>query len=97
MIMVNNCGNCKHREVAGYEEPCSSCRTTSGGTPTKWEQQNATKTNADRVRAMSDEELCDFLYSYKFFEMCKEGCGECSYQGECVRRLMEWLKQPAEE
>lgn len=55
------------------------------------------QTKADRIRAMSDEELFDFLYSYKFFEMCKEGCGECSYQGECVRRLMEWLKQPAEE
>lgn len=54
------------------------------------------QTNADRIRAMSDEELCDFLYSYKFFEICNEGCGECTYQGECVRRLAEWLKQPVE-
>lgn len=51
-------------------------------------------TNADRIRAMSDEELCEFLYSYKFCDMCEEGCGECHYHGDCERRLAEWLKQP---
>lgn len=54
------------------------------------------KTNADRIRAMTDEELCKFLYSHKFFDMCEEGCSECSYVGDCESRLAEWLKQPVE-
>lgn len=47
--------------------------------------------------AMSDDELCEFLYSYKFCDMCEEGCEECRYHGDCERRLAEWLKQPVKE
>lgn len=54
-------------------------------------------TNADRIRAMSDEELCEFLSQYSFFEICDEGCNACAYKGDCDKRLLEWLKQPAEE
>ena len=53
-------------------------------------------TNADRIRAMSDEELCDFLGQYKFCDICEEGCDACLYHGDCDKRLMDWLKQPAE-
>lgn len=54
------------------------------------------KTNADRIRAMSDEELCEFLSQYVFHKMCDEGCDACTYSGDCDKRLLEWLKQPAE-
>ena len=54
-------------------------------------------TNADRIRAMSDEELVEFLYNYKFTDMCEEGCDLCHYHGDCENRLADWLKQPAEE
>lgn len=54
-------------------------------------------TNADRIRAMSDEELCKFLDEYKFCNICEEGCDSCTYNGDCDRRLLEWLKQPAED
>ena len=53
-------------------------------------------TNADRIRAMSDEELCKFLGECKFFDICEEGCGHCTYSGDCDKRLLEWLQQPAE-
>lgn len=56
----------------------------------------APKTNADRIRAMSDEELCEFLSQYKFCDICEEGCDNCTYNGDCDKRLLEWLKQPAE-
>ena len=47
-------------------------------------------TNADRIRAMSDEELKEFICSILQCEFCKfEGWGGCE--------LLEWLKQPAEE
>lgn len=53
-------------------------------------------TNADRIRAMSDEELCEFLGECKFFDICQEGCDNCTYSGDCDKRLLEWLRQPAE-
>ena len=53
-------------------------------------------TNADRIRAMTDEELCDFLSQYKFCDICEEGCDNCTYHGDCDKRLLDWLKQPAE-
>lgn len=47
-------------------------------------------TNADRIRAMSDKELKEFLCSILQCKFCKfEGWGGCG--------LLEWLKQPAEE
>lgn len=53
-------------------------------------------TNADRIRAMSDEELaafimadlpCDALYG----QMCT------IYHGNCEGCVRDWLQQPAEE
>ena len=55
------------------------------------------QTNADRIRAMSDEELVDFLGEYRFCDICDEGCEACAYHGDCNKRLLEWLKQPAKE
>lgn len=47
-------------------------------------------TNADRIRAMSDFELRQFICGSNRCEICRwsaaHGC-----------KLMEWLKQPAEE
>ena len=59
--------------------------------------ENKIETNEDRIRAMSDEELRDFLSQYKFCDICDEGCDGCIYNGDCDKRLMEWLKQQAEE
>ena len=58
--------------------------------------QSSPQTNADRIRAMSDEELCKFLGECKFCDICEEGCDSCTYSGDCDKRLLEWLKQPAE-
>lgn len=54
-----------------------------------------TTTNADRIRAMTDEELCKFLGEYKFCDICEEWCDSCTYNGDCDKRLLEWLQQPA--
>ena len=58
-----------------------------------------TKTNADRILAMSDEELCDFIMDApaipcdnKISAMMEEnGCNDCQ---KCI---MDWLQHPAEE
>ena len=70
------------------------------GVPCILENVSATDrkaTNADRIRAMNDEELCKFLGECKFCDICEEGCDSCTYNGDCDKRLLEWLKQPAEE
>ena len=54
------------------------------------------KTNADRIRAMTDEELCEFLSKCEFCDICPEGCANCTYHGDCDKRLLDWLQQPAE-
>ena len=47
-------------------------------------------TNADRIRAMSDEELKEFICSNSQCKFCKfERWGRCE--------LLDWLKQPAED
>lgn len=67
---------------------------------------NMPQTNADRIRAMSDEELANFLHNVvcKFMcEYCKEyerikaAKGHANCNGECDKAYLEWLKQPAEE
>lgn len=49
--------------------------------PCPYEKQS----NADRIRAMSDEELAEWL-EYEGGGACAEVCG-----------WLEWLRQPAEE
>lgn len=54
--------------------------------------QNQPMTNADRIRTMSDEELCEFL-------MCDVICDQemspdCA---DCEKCVMDWLQQPAED
>ena len=46
-------------------------------------------TNADRIRAMSDEELREFLCSIT-------NCKVCRFEAWCGCELLKWLQQPAE-
>ena len=71
------------------------CRTCNGSGAKQ-------QTNADRIRAMSDEELAkDWMR-----DLCV--CNRCAYTNECEcddyvtaekckEGILEWLKQPAEE
>ena len=57
------------------------------------------QTNADRIRAMSDEELAELLNRVK--EPC-DYCDLTSVPGACTESLcdsamLRWLKQPAKE
>ena len=53
-------------------------------------------TNADRIRAMSDEELAEFLWNFNLADVSTGTVGE--FGPHMFRyRLKEWLKQPAEE
>lgn len=56
----------------------------------------APETNADRIRAMSDEELAGHIWN-------KFGCPEernyitCGFIGSCKECWLDWLRKPAEE
>ena len=53
-------------------------------------------TNADRIRAMSDEELAEFLWNFNLADVSTGKMGE--FGPHMFRyRLKEWLKMPAEE
>ena len=55
-------------------------------------------TNADKIRAMSDEELAKYLSNpcECTVDPERDGFRECG-NDLCVKYLLEWLQQPAEE
>lgn len=78
-----NCGNCKK-----YED----CKSGSGLTWPCGAYAPKIITNADRIRAMSDEELLDFMKkSVANAYMCK------IMRTEPMFLTLEWLQQLAEE
>ena len=74
------CETCDYANRPPYKSPCSECDKTMGSPFCCYEHEEK-PTNADRVRAMSDEELAHFLA----WHWNKKDYG------------LEWLKQPAEE
>lgn len=60
--------------------------------------QPKVETNADRIRAMSDEELAKYLSipCDCTVDPERDGFRECG-NDLCVKYLLEWLQQPAEE
>lgn len=65
--------NCQHNSNSRDNEPCCRC--------------DSRQTNADRIRNMSDEELAEFLITFK------NTFGE-EYEGEAS--CMDWLQSEAE-
>lgn len=58
------------------------------------------QTNADRIRAMSDEELAEFLDRWELgdIDYSKTFCDLCDGQYDCHDDcLMDWLKQEVTE
>ncbi len=95
-----NCGNGKWRDgVTAITETCSTCKYVDKGAlgpqPSNWIPKP--QTNADRIRAMSDEELADFFdKNFATCEICRR-LDEERCNGRCSEHLLIWLKQPAED
>lgn len=99
-IKYDNCKGCQSRcEHAGKDREfvCVkgvSCKVT----------KTVPMTNADRIRAMSDEELAQWMLN----GISDDPCDYCEYNnGYCdgspcrgkadADKIIEWLRQPAEE
>ena len=50
------------------------------------------RTNGDRIRAMTDEELAEFLAEYR----CTHKAPHCM-EANCAQCWLEWLRQEAKE
>lgn len=70
-----------------------------------FKSNTAADSNADRIRAMSDEELAKVLNAFTaYFEECNRSssdveCKDCELHKVCSLHegnALEWLKQPAE-
>ena len=59
------------------------------------------KTNADRIRSFSDEELADYIFGVSVHEkpcvLCSDDCDFCELTDEeCKNRTLEWLQSEVE-
>lgn len=71
---MSNCSDCKNNGT----QICSVCCSYQG-CPDRWEAKP--KTNADRFRAMSDEELAEWFWKNDWIYL------------KTKREMLEWLKQ----
>ena len=94
---------CKHRVMDKCKKDGRSCSFSKDCFEPEEEK---VQTNADRIRAMSDEELATHLHDIGWdCHLCAENRrleNEPLLRGEkcdekCVEHCLEWLKQPAEE
>lgn len=90
MIAHDGCKGCKYERQDEHLEPCLHCDGMNQG------DKYARATNADRIRAMNDEELAEFL----------EAAENAGYKDSSITPkdetgfsmdMLEWLKSEVEE
>ena len=76
--------NCQHNSNSRENEPCCRC--------------DSRKTNAERIRNMTDDELAEFLAYNAYCEECyvKNDDSCCYPDGTCKQKHLEWLQSEAE-
>ena len=100
------CRNCKHLSWA-EEEPgkmffgwCHKVLDSPDPDIERWCRGFERRTNADRIRAMSDEELSEWLCKALDCDFCKAYLQNMSIYSCCenqVKGIFNWLQSPAEE
>ena len=104
--MILTCKNCKHYNDFGEvieegQEPCWSCLKARDYLPNhEPTQSNASNalTNADRIRAMSDEEIAEWMTKTEadIFEGCGYKLGKDVIENNTQVNL-SWLKKEVDE
>ncbi len=78
---INSTCNCQHNSNSRENEPCCRC--------------DSRKTNADKIRSMSDEELVEVIpcpYMKDPYDECIHGW----HDYDCNKCKLEWLQSEAE-
>ena len=94
MAKLEICSKCRFERESEYGCRCSKCITSSDFT------EFVPKTNADRIRAMSDEELAELLAKFTTIcEMCIHLNENCMTMADdrCREGILQWLKSEAKE
>lgn len=78
---IHTC-NCQRNNNSRENEPCCRCDNR--------------KTNADRIRNMSDEELADTLFNSCLEVMHIDECPYADNVGMCKKCMLDWLQSEAE-
>ena len=86
-----------------YQTKCGACEGNVCGEPFDIAlgcdaRMVKPQTNADRIRAMSDEELAEYIHavSLGWKEWCDYHCeNECD--DGCDNCILDWLKQPVKD
>ena len=93
-IKYDNCKKCRSRCIHAGKDRDFVC---VNGVSCKITMEKP-QTNADRIRAMSDEELAEFIDRCEMndIDYAKTFCDLCNGQYECDQCRLDWLKQPAE-
>ena len=93
--MFEQCEKCKHKEILnGGIVGCLYM-----GTDCHKGEMFDPITNADLIRAMSDEELAEMLANetYRIAKPCFDAFGYGLEKQVIYAKRLEWLKQPAEK
>ena len=85
-----NCNICKYAGRPTYKSPCSECKEFS-----KYECENK-KTNADRIRSMTDDELNELFNEIYNAGEKDASAYEWGQRKNSFEWTLEWLQQPAE-
>lgn len=88
-MLNGDCNICINGKMPSYSATCVECGLSR--------KNYKPITKADRIRAMSDEELANMWFSYL-------DCGECPMHRECnmlpqdcLRLALKWLKQEVKD
>lgn len=98
---MKNCGNCANynHERLCHTDVCGKCFVEGAngkcGTPSKWKSKPLT--NADRIRAMTDEELAYWMTHLHEDGHCLNERCQIFLDKTCEECVIDWLKQPAKE
>lgn len=88
--MNGDCNICINGKLPSYSASCVECGLLR--------KNYKPMTNADRIRAMSDEELAEFMKPYD--SGCPRWNGKepmpCSMRTNCRDCWLDWLKSPVE-
>ena len=82
---MNNCADDAFVNGAKFDPECSA-KYCTGFEPI---------TNADRIRAITDEELAKFLDNVSIRCPRPSITEDCSMPGGCEKCVLSWLQQPA--
>ena len=95
------CETCDYANRPPYKSPCSECDKTMGSPFCCYEHEEK-PTNADRIRAMSDEELAKECVRQFHMYLWPTEVRTIYFDFEkpnkinAINAWLEWLKQPAE-